>query len=337
MRSWKSIMLAGAGLLAAFPVWASETTIRIATYGGVFQEAQVKALFDPYMHANPDIKLVIDSSASNAKIKAMVEAGAVTWDLVIVDDSFGLEAHAQWLEPIDYAVVDKEKFIDGMAQKYRLVQSVEGTVLAYNTKTVGEAGPKGIGDYFDLEKFPGYRTAWKFAASGLLEAALVADGVKPEELYPLDVDRALKKLDTIKEQIVWWESGAQSEQLLISGEADIGLLWIGRAAAHAESGIAIDWTDWTPQNAWWVVPKGAENREAAMKAIEFFTSAAPQVAFTEFMPYGPSNASAVNDVKPNFKGNMPTEHLETQIPMDMDWWAEHQDEVNLKFQKWLLE
>lgn len=329
------LMLTGAMLLPSLA--AAETTITVTSYGGGYQEAQKKAYFDPFLAAQSDIKIREDSPSSNAKLKAMVEAGAVDWDLVLTDDSFGLEADGQWLEPIDYTIVNRDKFIDGAAGTYRVAADIEATVLAYNSTEFGEAKPNGFEDFFNTEEFPGLRAAWKYAASGLFETALIADGVKPEDLYPIDVERALKKLDTIKDDLIWWETGAQSEQLLASGEASMALVWVSRALSGADKGIVIDWTDWTSQTGYWVVPKGTKNKEAAMKALEFFTEPAQQIAFTEFMPYGPSNKHAVADVKPNFKGNLPTDHLDSRVLMDAEWWAANGAEVDARFQEWLLQ
>lgn len=326
-----AVILAGSG------AFAQDVSLTVSSYGGVYQESQTKAYFQPFLAQNPGIKIVEDTGSSNAKLKAMVETGNVTLDLMITDDSFGLDSDSQWLEPIDYTIIDRSKFIEGAAGTYRVAADIEGTVLAYNSGEFGEAAPKGFGDFFDTTKFPGMRAVWKYAASGIFETALLADGVKPEELYPLDVDRALKKLDTIKESIVWWESGSQSEQLLASGEASIGLVWVGRAVNVADKGIKIDWTNWTSQTGYWIVPKGTKNKEAAMRAINFFTEPEQQIAFTKYLPYGPSNKNAVEAVDAAFKGNLPTDHLNTQVLMDAEWWAANGAKVDLRFQEWLLQ
>ncbi|TCQ02796.1 putative spermidine/putrescine transport system substrate-binding protein [Rhizobium sp. PP-F2F-G36] len=331
------VMTALAMIFAGTAASAADTTLTISSYGGVYQEAQSKSYFQPFLAQNPHIKIVEDSSSSNAKLKAMVETGNVKLDLLLTDDSFGLDVDAQWLEPIDYSVVDKSKFIDGAAGTYRVASDIEGTVLAYNTKEFGDQAPKGFADFFNAEKFPGSRAVWKFAASGIFEAALIADGVEPQDLYPIDVERALKKLDTIKEDIVWWESGSQSEQLLSSGEASMALVWVGRAVNVAEKGIKIDWTNWTSQTGYWVVPKGTKNKDAAMKAISFFTEPPQQVEFTKYMPYGPSNKNALASVDDKFKGSLPTDHLDTRVLMDADWWAENGAKIDLRFQEWLLQ
>lgn len=333
----KFLITAAAVALSVTTAFAADTKLTVSSYGGVYQEAQSKAYFQPYMAKTPNLKIVEDTSASNAKIKAMVETGNVTLDLLITDDSFGLDSDAKWLEPIDYSIIDRSKFIAGAAGTYRVASDIEGTVLAYNAREYGGKTPQGFGDFFDRTKFPGSRAVWKYAASGIFEAALIADGVAPQDLYPIDVERALKKLDTIKNDIVWWDSGSQSEQLLSSGEASMGLVWVGRAVNVADKGIKVDWRNWTSQTGYWVVPKGTKNKDAAMKAISFFTDPEQQVTFTKYVPYGPSNNNAIGSIDPKFKGMLPTDHLDTRVLMNAGWWAENGAKVNLRFQEWLLQ
>jgi putative spermidine/putrescine transport system substrate-binding protein len=337
MRKILAVSALATTLLSATAVFAEDTVLTISSYGGAYQEAQAKSFFQPFMDANPGVKIAEDSSTSNAKLKAMVETGNVTLDIMVTDESFGLDADAQWLEPIDYSIIDRSKFIEGAAGNYRVAADIEATVMAYNASHFDGAEPKGFKDFFDTDKFPGARSAWKYASSGILEAALLADGVKPEELYPLDVERALKKLDTIKEDIIWWETGSQSEQLLSSGEVSMALVWVSRGLSSADKGVKIDWTNWTSQTGFWIVPKGAKNKELAMKAINFFTEPAQQAEFTKYMPYGPSNKHAIDKVDGKYKGNLPTDHLDTRTLLNSEWWAENQARVDLRFQEWLLQ
>jgi putative spermidine/putrescine transport system substrate-binding protein len=311
--------------------------VTIASYGGDYQKAQADAYWKPFMEANPGFEVTEDSPSDNAKIRAMAESGNVTWDLVLVDDSFGLDQHAKYLEPIDYTNINKDDFLPGYAGKYRIGSDVEATVLAYNKDKVDNA-PAGLKDFFDTEKIPGKRSAWKYVAGGILEAALIADGVPVDQLYPLDVDRALKKLDTIRDDIVWWTEGAQSQQMLASGETPLGFVWTGRAVDAAETGapIDIDWTQWVTQNGWWVIPKGSPNKAAAQKLLEYMVSTDAQAALTKYLPYGPPNKTAQDKADPKYKDLLPTSHLDGRVEIDFNWWADNYDAVDKKFQAWLL-
>lgn len=316
----------------------STSSVVVASYGGDYQEAQAKAYWEPFMKENPGIKVTQDSPSDNAKIKAMAQTGNATWDLVLVDDSFGLDADGKWLEPIDYSVVPKSDFLAGFAQKYRVGADVEATVLAYRADKLAGRRPSGFKDFFDTKRFPGKRAVWKYTAGGILEAALLADGVPADKLYPLDVDRALRKLDTIKKDIVWWTEGAQSQQLMSSGETTMGLVWTGRAVDAAETGadVKVQWNQWLTQNGWWVIPKGAKHKAAAMKLLAYQTSPVPQKALTKLLPYGPTNKHALGGVDPKYKDQLPTAHLDGRVRVDAEWWADNYDAVDKKLQAWFL-
>jgi putative spermidine/putrescine transport system substrate-binding protein len=311
----------------------------VASYGGEYEEAQIASYWKPFEEAHPNVKVVNDPSSEDGKLEAMVEAGNPTWDLAIVDDAYGLEADAEFLEPIDYSIVHKDEFLPGYADKYRVGADIESTVLAYNTEAYEGRTPQGLADFFNLEKFPGKRAVWKYSAGGIIEAALIASGEKPNELYPLDLERAFKELDKIKSEIVWWTEGAQSQQLISSGETPMALVWGGRAVAAAEEGVPvkIQWNQWTTQNGWWAIPKGAKDPKLAQEMIAFATSPKQQAAQTELLPYGPTNKNALPLVSPKYKANLPTSHYNQRIVVDSQWWSEHYEEVNKKFEAWLLE
>jgi putative spermidine/putrescine transport system substrate-binding protein len=311
-------------------------SVTVVSYGGDYQAAQQKALFDPYMAENKGVDVRTDSPTDYAKLKAMAEAGKPTWDVALVGNDFGHDTQAKWLEPIDYSVIDKTGIIDGYADKYRIAADIEGTVIAYRSDKYKTA-PKTWADFFDTKTFPGKRGVYKWVAGGIIEGALLADGVAPDKLYPLDVKRALAKLDTIKSDIVWWDTSAQSQQNMSSGETPIAMAWVGRAVAAAkEAPVAMAWDQWLSQEGWWVVPKGA-NKAGAMKLIKYMVSEKAQLAQTELLPYGPVSKAAADKISAADHPNLPTSHLDTQIKVDDAWWAAHQDDIDKQFQAWLLQ
>lgn len=310
-------------------------TLTVVSYGGPYQEAQSEAFFQPFS-ADTGIEVVEDSPTDYAQLRSMVESERPTWDLVLVANDFGTTADADYLEPIDYDQIDADALIPGAAQEYRVAADIEATVVAYRTDAF-ETQPKTWADLFDTEKFPGKRMFNKLVSGGVLEAALLADGVAPEDLFPLDVDRALAKLDTIKDDIVWWETSAQSQQLLASGEASIGLAWVGRAVdAGKEAPVGISWDTWLQVDAYWVIPKGAPNAANAQKLLASLLQEAPQVRFTELSDYGPVNAAAAANATVMENENRPTNHLDTQIQVNDEWWGANSQDTDRKFQEWLL-
>lgn len=315
---------------------ADADSLTVVSYGGPYQEAQSTAFFKPFAEQS-GITVTEDSPTDYAQLRTMVDSGRPTWDLVLVANDFGTEADAKYLEPIDYSVVEPSDLIEGADQKYRLAADIEATVLAYRTDKL-PTEPQSFADLFDTQKFPGKRMFNKLPSGGVLEAALLADGVAPKDLYPLDVDRALAKLDTIKDQIVWWETSAQSQQLLASGEATMGLAWVGRAVdAGKEAPVGINWDEWLQVDAYWVIPKGAPNAGNAQKMLGYIAEEEPQKEFASLIGYGPITKAAAEDPAVKADENRPTNHLDTQVRVDDEWWGENAEAVNEKFQQWLLQ
>ena len=287
---------AAAGDICTAPPKHEGTTLTFASFGGVYQEAQREGWLKPYS-ALTGVEFAESEESSNATIKAQVESGNVSWDVVDVGNDFGLDGNADLLEPLDYTLIKKDEILDGFATTYRVGDITYGVVLAYNTdKTAGKV-PEGWADFFDTAKFPGKRGLWKYSTGGVLEFALMADGVKPADLYTptLDVDRAIKKLDTIKDDIVWWESGAQSQELIGSGEVAMSMIWNGRgySAKHTDKKpVELQWNQQILTADYFVVPKGTPNKQVAMEFIAWATCANNNAAVSNKIPYGPTNKNA---------------------------------------------
>lgn len=305
------------------------------SWGGTTQDAQ-KAHWADGFTAESKINVIQDGPTDYGKIKAMVEAGSANWDVVDVEGDYAVQAgQAGLLEKLDFSVIDKSKLDPRFVTDYSVGSFYYSFVIGCN-KDIATACPKSWADLFDTKVFPGKRAFYKWSAPGVIEAALLADGVTPDKLYPLDLDRAFKKLDTIKSDIVWWDGGASSQQLLASGEAPFGSFWNGRLTALAATGVNVE-TSWA-QNITaadsLVVPKGAKNRDAAMKFIAYATSDSAQAKFAAETGYAPTNigSSALMDEK--LRKTLPDMQAESQVNADMGYWAEHREEIGKRWYDW---
>ncbi|WP_027035490.1 ABC transporter substrate-binding protein [Mesorhizobium ciceri] len=322
-----------AGLLAATAAKADE--MAFTSWGGTTQEAQTKSWAAPF-EASSGIKVLQDGPTDYGKLKAMVDAGNVTWDVVDVEMDFAIKAAKDGLlEPIDYAVVPKADLDPRFSNEHAVGSFYYSFVLAWNKGAVpGE--PTGWADMFDTKKFPGKRTFYKWSAPGVIEIALLADGVPADKLYPLDLDRAFKKLDTIKSDIVWWSGGAESQQLIASGEAAFGQLWNGRVFALQQDGtdVGVAWNQNLTAADVLVVPKGAKNKGSAMKFLAAATSPTGQAKFAEASGYAPISTKAKAEMPADAVKALPDAHVEGQINLDMNYWAEHRDEIATRWYAW---
>lgn len=305
------------------------------SWGGTTQDAQKEAWASSFETENA-VKVLQDGPTDYGKLKAMVESGSPTWDVVDVEMDFAIKAAKDGLlEPIDFAIVPREDLDPRFTTDHAVGSFYYSFVMAWNNGAVSEE-PTGWADMFDLAKFPGKRTLYKWSAPGVIEIALLADGVAPDQLYPLDLDRAFKKLDTIKSEIVWWSGGAQSQQLIASGEAAMGQMWNGRVFALEQEGadVGVTWNQNLTAADVLVVPKGAKNKDAAMKFLATATSPAGQAKFAELSGYAPINVKAKAEMDSEMVKSLPDAFTESQIDLDMNYWAEHRDEIAERWYAW---
>ncbi|MFT2098839.1 ABC transporter substrate-binding protein [Marinomonas sp. 2405UD66-6] len=335
-KRFKSGILAFAISITATAIHANES-MNFVSWGGSTQEAQQQAWAMPFT-ASTDIKVIQDGPTDYGKLKAMVESGNVQWDLVDVEADFAYRAASEGLlEPLDFSIIDTTHIDPRFVSDYGIGSFYFSFILAYNKSQIsGE--PTSWEQLFDLENYPGKRALYKWPSPGVLEMALIADGVKADELYPLDLDRAFTKLDSIKDKIIWWGGGAQSQQLLASGEASMGMFWNGRVFSLQEDGlpIGVSWENNLVMSDFLVIPKGAKNKDAAMKFLAYSTSAQGQADFATMTAYSPINTQSSELIDKGINAYLPTSYSEDQVSLDYKYWAEHGQEISTRWNNWLL-
>lgn len=323
-------------LLGSGAAVAQEGSITIASWGGAYQDAQREAWFKPTAEAL-DIEIKEDTTSGIADIRAQVMSGAVTWDLVQqgINTCILLEREGL-LEPIDLASMDVAGVPEDMKSDQWIGNLVYGLVLGWREGAWDEA-PADWKDMYDFEKFPGTRSMRRTPQYNL-EVALLADGVPPEELYPLDVDRAFKKLEELKPHIVsWWPSGAASAQMVVDEEADMIGLWNGRIQTAMDSGAPYDYTfdNQLILADCWLIPKGAPNKELAMKALAYMMSPEMQARLPQYINYAPANLDAydtgmIGDETMDILPTAPQNRTKS-VDFNEEWWADNLDEMTRRF------
>ncbi|MEU7864129.1 ABC transporter substrate-binding protein [Nonomuraea sp. NPDC049141] len=319
----------------------SGLNMTFVSYGGAYQEGQQKAAVDPFAQES-GAKILEDGPTDYAKIKAQVDSSNVTWDVIDTDSIWAQAQCGKLLQPLDYTIIDKSKVPEGLTTECSVPAMQYGMVLAYNKDKFGANPPKGWKDFFDTAKFPGKRGISGNpgdSAPGPFEGALIADGVAPDQLYPLDVDRATKKLQSVRSNLVFWKTGAESQQLLESGEVDMAMLWSGRAYAAVKNGAPFDvsFDQWMPIMDSLTVPKNAKNPKASMALINYYLGAQQQAKLTELTSYSPINTDAKPKLDEKGRSFLTTrpEVADKALKIDSKWWAEHQPEMIEKWSAWL--
>jgi putative spermidine/putrescine transport system substrate-binding protein len=336
--------VATAGVLASVAYAADGLTI--VSWGGAYQKAQHDTIFAPYTAKTGATIKEEEYTGEVAKIRAMVESGTVSWDVINVDSQTAIQGCDQSvLETLDYSkIIDKAKILPGAAYDCAIGSDVFATVFAYDTSKLKD-GPTSINDLFDLTKFPGKRALQKNPVVNL-EWALIADGVDKDKVYevlgtPEGVDRAFKKLDTIKSQVVWWEAGAQAPQLLADGEVVMTSAWNGRIANAIKEGktFQIVWDAQAPDLDMWSIAKGTPNLDKAYEFLAFASSAEVQSALAPAIPYGPTNLDAIALVDPELAKTLPTypENLKSSFSFSPEFWGDNGEDLRTRFNTWLAQ
>ncbi|QZY51613.1 ABC transporter substrate-binding protein [Leucobacter tenebrionis] len=312
-------------------------TLSFVSWGGGYQDVQMETVGEPFAEAS-GAKVLSDGPTEYAKLEAQVKTGQVTWDVVDVD--------ASWVEPncgtnlmkLDFDIIDTSELPEGTWGDCSVPANMFGNVFAYNEDQLDET-PTSWVDFFDVEKYPGKRAINQDYDTGVFEGALLADGVAPEDLYPLDIERAVAKLNTIRDHIIFWSSGAQAQQLLETGEAAMGIVWTSRARGAAEAGapIGVVWNQAFQTYESLAVPTGVKNPDAAMAFINYYIGAEQQTAFAEGNGSGPVNVNAdpqFEGISGDFQITNP-EIADQTILIDNDYWGEHLDELTEAYRAWV--
>ncbi|WP_322867572.1 ABC transporter substrate-binding protein [Aquicoccus sp. G2-2] len=357
MKLTKTLLATTVLAFAASVAMAEDLTV--VSWGGAYTKSQVEAYHKPWMAETGNTIISEDYNGGLAEVKSQVEAGNVTWDVVDVELSDAVRGCDEGLlEPIDKSVLPPapdgtpatEDFIKGALTECSVATIVWSTIFAYDGDKT--KGVKDINDFFDLEKFPGKR-GMRRSPKANLEMALMADGVAPDDVYdtlstPEGVDRAFAKLDTIKDDVVWWEAGAQPPQLLADGEVVMTTAYNGRifnAAVAEDKPFVVNWDAQILDFDLWVIPKGAPHKDLALKFIAYSTDTQRLADQASWISYGPARKSSdplvglYNDGKTQMASHMPTSKaaMKKALVNDFEFWADNQDELNQRFNSWLVQ
>lgn len=363
MKLTNVVMGAAAAALLSSAALAQDMTI--VSWGGAYSKSQLKAYHEPYMALNPGVNIINDESSPEAvaKLRAMSETGNVTWDVVDVvaadamrlcDEGLAIEYDPdEMLAAAPDGTPASEDFGELIVSECFIPNIVYSTTFGYRTDMVGDTPPTSVCAIFDLEAYPGKRSLEKRPLNNV-EWALLCDGVAQDDLYDVlssdgGIERALAKLDTIKDQVVWWAAAAESIQLLADGEVVIASSYNGRlfsTIVEQNQPIAMLWDYQVFDLDGWIIPTGlSDERLARAKDYLYFATDTQRLADqAKYISYGPARLSSAPlvgkhaDLGIDMGPHMPTdpENAKHTILYNYEWWADNRDDVDAKFAAWLV-
>lgn len=331
-------MILGAPYIAS-KARAKTKTVYINTWGGSWGKAEAEAYYKPYEKAT-GIAVKPITPVAFAKLKAQVQSGHYEFDVIGIGRSDSIRAlNDNLLEHIHYDIIRLTDYPPDTIGYNGISRHSISTNLVYNKKKFPNGGPQSWADYWNVEKFPGNRGAYKDVAR-MVPFALLADGVPKDKLYPLDVDRAFKKLDELKPHVkVWWRRGSQSVQLVRDGEVDMMPMWNTRAGVAVEQGVPIEvvWNQAHMRRSNWVVPRGTPKAADSWRFAQFCLQPQYLGVFCRLMNTGPWIAAAYEHIDEKKARMMPTwkDNLPLTYQPDPLWVGTNLSALTKRFNQWL--
>jgi putative spermidine/putrescine transport system substrate-binding protein len=322
---------------------ASARDLTVVSWGGAYQEAQKKVYFEPFLKTGT--KMTDESwDGGIGVLRTKVQAGNANWDVVQVEsEELVLGCEEGLFEKMDFSKIGgKDQYLPAAVHECGVGAIVYDFILAYDGDKLKD-GPKSWKDFWDTKKFPGKRGLRQGPKSNL-EFALMADGVAPGEVYKVlkteaGVERAFKKLDEIRGDLIFWKAGAQPPQLLASGEVAMTAAYNGRISAANDKdkkNFKIVWDGALYTIDSWVILKGSPNKEAAYKFLDFVGKADHQAKLPDFIAYGVTNKKAVDLISAKAMPELPTnpKNMANVVELDAQFWIDNIDRLTERFNKW---
>lgn len=355
---WLAETLAVIILLSAGVYWLVRPAraLTVVSWGDMYGRAQTIALFHPFADkAHVDVN-VANYGGGLKEITAQVATGAIEWDVVDLELEDAAAACRQGLlERIDAIELPpgangqaaRRDFVPGAIGPCWIGSAVYSQVIAFDFARFAGNEPRSLGDFFDLPRFPGPR-GLREGPKYNLELALIADGVQPWRVYSVlstdeGVDRAFRKLDTIRKAVVWWRRAAEPAELLQNGSVAMTTTLNARVfEVDAEPKIRTIWDGQLYQLNVFGIPKGDPRKTLALDFIRFATAPAPLAEEARYLPYGPARLSSIALITPNPENQVDMRpHLPTSpanffraLAVDPDWWARHGAALQARWTVW---
>ncbi len=347
-------------LLIAFAMFAGtasaqvqlyEQTLTVASFGGGYTKSQMLAYVRPWEAATGKAVNMVDYGGGLSEIKSQVDSANVKWDVVDLEqEDIILACRSGLLEPTDMSLFDSAE--NGIPvdqdipaeymQECGYPSVVWSTVLAYNEAAFPDDKPSTVQDFFDVKKFPGKRGLRK-SPKGLLEWALIADGVAPSDVYsvlstPWGVEQAFDSASRIKSDIVWWTSGHEPAEMLSRGTVSMSSAWNGRLydpIVEDKLPINIIWDAQMLEIEYWAIVKDSPRHANARDFVQFALQTENMANQTKYISYGPVRKSAQDLVSDEITPYLPTSNLDNVVRVDSQWWANNITHINTAFEQWL--
>jgi putative spermidine/putrescine transport system substrate-binding protein len=345
------LLVVGAALLACPCTPAAAEDLTVVGFGGLTQSFTHEAYWQPFEKMT-GIHLIEDTRDFGIGIvRTKVQGGANTWDVVAAEDIEVIQGCEEGLfQKLDWSKIQgSSSFLPGGKLPCAEAQIIYGMNLVYDGNRIKSDGPKNWADFWDVKKWPGKRAMYKDPRDSL-EIALMADGVAKSDVYkllatPAGLDRAFRKLDELKSNVLWWTSPGLARQSIISGDAALAEVY-GNSAMNINrkehTNFVASFQDQILHIDYYAIVKGTPHLAAAEKLMDYYSQTEPEAKFLQLTGAGVPNRDAlpiVQKADPTLAAVLSTtpEHLAMSLPSDPQFWLENYDAINQRFTAWLAQ
>ncbi len=333
--------------------------LTISSWGGAYSKAQNLAIIAPFKKTSKYEILLQKHSGNFEEIKTKLNKSELDWD--VIDLSYDMVEKAcklKLIAPIDHTNLEpspkgksaQDDFLKNTLHRCGVGSMTWASTIIFNIESFKRKKPSNLKDIFNIKRFPGKRTLPK-TAQNVLEIALMADGIKPNEIYsllekPEGVKKAFNNLNKIKKHIIWWSKPSEAFKLLSNGKASMGIAYNGRAfsvIAVQKKPLQIIWDGQIYDYNLWAIPKNAKNKNKSIEFIRFATAPKQLANQASLFPYGPTRISANQEIGLHpeagidLKPFIPTisRNRKLALQRDIAWWEQHEERLNANFLRWV--
>lgn len=317
---------------------AASKNLVFVSWGGTYRTAVEEGLVKPFT-AETGINVTVIDTPDLAKVKAQVTTGNVEWDVFDAPGALGTGGSKEgYFEPLPASLFDASDLSIPATKDLVPFYTFAGGIAYDPKRYAADKAPKNFIEYFDTKTFPGRRT-FRNRPYETLEAALLADGIAPSKLYPLDVDRAFKVLDRIKSSVAkWTDATPQTVSLLQTNEVDFSYTYSARVRATTMTGqgLAFSFAQTLNGVEYLSVLKNAPNRDNALKFVSYALQPKAQAAVMERLGYTPNSKKALTMLSAEARKWMPNMESDQNVILDEQWWSANFEQLSRRFKEWVL-
>jgi len=343
-RAFSTKIIASAAVVAAPSIissraWAADKKITVTSWGGDYHQRVQKVFADPFT-AETGIKVELVDNGDMTKVKAQVMTKSIQWDVIDAPAAFATSGAKDNLwEKLDPSLVNMPGLVQKASDYYIPIYLYSGGILWDSKRNPDGKHPVDFAGFFDVKRFPG-RRCMRTLAPETLEAALIADGVAPNALYPLDVDRAFRVLDRLKPHVTRWAASTPEQVSSVAqNQADFSYSYYNRVQALQATGSSLNFSFTQTNNSldFFAIPKGSPNKEAAMRFIAFCLREDRQTAWARSGFYMPNSVASLNAIKASSDNKfLPDLNNGRNVIINAEWWGQNYTAVQTRYSEWMI-